>query len=83
MATSSIASAQTTRKDRMTTSMIDRPDFTGLRAMYINCTLKRSPDRSHTQGVIDRSVAIMETSGVSVDQIRAVDHDIATGADRI
>ncbi len=55
------------------------PDFTGLRAMYINCTLNRSPDRSHTQGVIDRSVAIMEANGVGVDQIRAVDHDIATG----
>ncbi len=35
------------------------PDFTGLRAMYVNCTLTRSPGRSHTQGVIDRSVAIM------------------------
>lgn len=34
----------------MTASMIEKPDFTGLRAMYINCTLKRSPDRSHTQG---------------------------------
>lgn len=37
------------------------------------------PGLSHTQGVIDRSVAIMEANGVSVDQIRAVDHDIATG----
>ena len=59
--------------------MIEKPDFTGLRATYINCTLNRSPGRSHTQGVIDRSVAIMEANGVSVDQIRAVDHDIATG----
>jgi hypothetical protein len=50
----------------------EKPDFTGLRAMYINCTLHRSPDR--TQGVIDRSVAIMEANGVGVDQIRAVDH---------
>jgi hypothetical protein len=59
--------------------VVEKPDFTGLRAMYINCTLNRSPDRSHTQGVIDRSVAIMEANGVDVDQIRAVDHDIATG----
>ncbi|KOX04980.1 flavodoxin family protein [Micromonospora profundi] len=63
----------------MTATTIEKPDFTGLRAMYINCTLNRSPGRSHTQGVVDRSVAIMEASGVSVDQIRAVDHDIATG----
>ena len=34
--------------------------FDGLRAMFINCTLKRSPERSHTEGLIDRSRAIME-----------------------
>jgi hypothetical protein len=30
-------------------------DFTGLRALFINCTLKRSPELSHTQGLIDIS----------------------------
>jgi multimeric flavodoxin WrbA len=54
-------------------------DFAGLRAMYINCTLNRSPARSHTQGLIDRSVALMRRNGVEVDSIRAVDHDIAIG----
>ena len=54
-------------------------DFTGLRALYVNCTLKRSPEVSNTQGLIDVSVAIMETNGVSVDQFRAVDHDLAPG----
>ena len=44
--------------------MDDSPyDFTGLRAMYINCTLNRSPEPSHTQGLVDRSVAIMEARG--------------------
>ncbi len=55
------------------------PRFSGLRALFVNCTLKRSPDVSNTQGLIDRSVGLMEQEGVSVDQIRAVDHDIATG----
>jgi multimeric flavodoxin WrbA len=50
-----------------------------LRAMYINCTLKQSPELSHTQGLIDRSVALMQAQGVTVDQVRAVDHDIAPG----
>jgi multimeric flavodoxin WrbA len=54
-------------------------DFSGLRAMYINCTLKRSPDRSHTQGLVDLSTAIMDKHGVEVEVLRAVDHDIATG----
>src|SRR5215468_5560100 len=50
-----------------------------LRALFINCTLKRSPERSHTQGLIERSTAIMARNGVSVDVLRAVDYDIATG----
>jgi len=54
-------------------------DFSGLRALYVNGTLKRSPELSHTQGLVDRSAAIMSRHGVQVDQIRAVDHDIATG----
>src|SRR5438132_13754207 len=54
-------------------------DFSALRALYINCTLKRSPEQSHTQGLADRSIGIMERNGVSVDRVRALDHDIATG----
>jgi multimeric flavodoxin WrbA len=54
-------------------------DFSDLRALYINCTLTRSPGRSHTQALIDRSVAIMEANTVTVDQVRAVDHDLAPG----
>ena len=53
-------------------------DFSDLRAIYINCTLKRA-ESSHTQGLADRSIAIMERNGVAVEVIRAVDHDIATG----
>jgi multimeric flavodoxin WrbA len=56
-----------------------RWDFSDLRAIYVNCTLKRSPAPSHTQGLADRSIAIMERSGVTVDQFRAIDHEIATG----
>src|ERR687886_1564974 len=56
-----------------------RWDFSDLSAVYINCTLKRSPESSHTRGLADRSIAIMEKNGVAVDVIRAVDRDIATG----
>jgi multimeric flavodoxin WrbA len=54
-------------------------DFSDLRALYVNCTLKRSPEPSHTQLLMDRSMAIMRANGVTVDHVRAVDHDIATG----
>jgi hypothetical protein len=56
-----------------------RWDFSDLSAIYINCTLKRSPEVSNTQGLADPSIAIMEKLGVSVEVVRAVDHEIATG----
>jgi hypothetical protein len=59
--------------------MAENPSYDDLRALVINCTLKRSPELSHTEGLIDRSRAIMEKQGVDVTVLRAVDHDIATG----
>lgn len=53
--------------------------FDDLRALFINCTLKPSPQRSHTAGLIENARAIMEKQGVAVDVLRAVDHDIAHG----
>ena len=54
-------------------------DFTGLKATFVNCTLKRSPEPSHTQGLVDASAAIMRKHGVEVSEIRLIDHDVATG----
>ena len=54
-------------------------DFSGLQALFVNCTLKRSPERSHTQGLADRSIEIMRRQGVTVETVRAIDHEIATG----
>ncbi len=58
---------------------MEAPDYTGLRAMFINCTLKRSPELSHTEGLVEASAAVMRKHGVEVEILRAVDHDIATG----
>lgn len=57
----------------------DEYRFDDISALFVNCTLKKSPERSHTQGLIDRSRSIMDQRGVSTELIRAVDHDIATG----
>jgi hypothetical protein len=35
------------------------PRYDDLSALFFNCTLKPSPQLSHTQGLIDRSAAIM------------------------
>jgi multimeric flavodoxin WrbA len=60
-------------------SQADEHDFTGIRATFLNCTLKRSPEVSNTQGLVDASATVMRRHGVEVETIRAVDHDIATG----
>ncbi len=54
-------------------------DFSDLSTLFLNCTLKKSPEMSHTQGLVDISKAIMENSGMSVDVLRPVDYDIAFG----
>ncbi len=54
-------------------------DFSELTALFINCTLKRSPAVSHTRGLMDVAVEIMERNGVSVEVLRAVDHDLVPG----
>ena len=45
----------------------------------MNCTLKRSPQPSHTEGLIELSSGIMRRWGVVADALRPVDHEIATG----
>lgn len=56
-----------------------RWDFSDLRALFINCTLKRSPEMSHTEGLMKISQSIMDKNGVSTEMIRLVDHDVAIG----
>jgi multimeric flavodoxin WrbA len=56
-----------------------RWDFSDLRAVFLSCTLKRSPERSHTEGLMALSRAILEKNGVSTELIRVVDHDVASG----
>jgi multimeric flavodoxin WrbA len=47
--------------------------------MFVNCTLKKSPALSHTEGLMHLAMNIMKKENVSVDIIRLVDHDVATG----
>jgi multimeric flavodoxin WrbA len=59
---------------------MDQPArYDDLTAVFINCTLKRSPELSHTQGLMDRSIALMRSQGVGVENVRLIDHDVATG----
>src|SRR6056297_2357914 len=57
----------------------NRTDFSDLRAAYVNCTLKPGDRPSHTALLMGTSAEIMRRNGVTVDEIRPVDHRIAFG----
>ncbi len=54
-------------------------NFSDLRALFLNCTLKKSPQLSHTEGLMQIAKTIMEKNGVAVELLRPVDYDIAYG----
>lgn len=53
--------------------------YDDLRAVIFNGTLKRSPEPSHTDGLLAIPRRIFERTGVSVHQVRTVDHEIPAG----
>jgi multimeric flavodoxin WrbA len=54
-------------------------DYSDLRAVFLNGTLKRSPQESHTAGLIEISAGIMRRLGLGVDIVRMVDHVVPPG----
>ena len=52
-----------------------------MRALIINCTLKRSPQPSNTEALARVVAEAMESDGVTVEWVRAVDHDIKPGVE--
>lgn len=63
----------------MTEASDPRTTYDDLRAVYVNCTLKPSPEQSHTGGLMQTSIDLLRGQGVTVEEIRAVDHAIAPG----
>ena len=54
-------------------------DFSDLKALSINCTLKTSPQGSHTDKLLGVAEAILVRNKVALEQVRLVDHTIAPG----
>ena len=52
-----------------------------MRALIINCTLKPSPQPSNTEALARVVAEAMESDGVTVEWVRAVDHDIKPGVE--
>ncbi len=53
--------------------------YDDLLALFVNCTLKPSPEPSHTQLLMEASQAIMVAQGVVVEHVRAEDLVLAPG----
>ncbi|OBX17670.1 MULTISPECIES: flavodoxin family protein [Bizionia] len=56
-----------------------KSDFKGLKALFINCTLKKFPQKSHTETLINVSKTIMDKEGVKTEVIRFIDENVAVG----
>lgn len=50
-----------------------------LHALFLNCTLKRSPEVSNTQALIHKVAALLAESDVDSETIRVVDHAVKFG----
>jgi len=58
----------------------DNPhDYSDLRAVVINTSLKRQAGKSHTKLLLDVAGRIMEKNAVSVSHIHMLDHQVAFG----
>ena len=57
----------------------NRTNYSDLKALTINCTLKPSPGGSHTDKLLGVAEAILVRNGITLEQVRLVDHDIAPG----
>lgn len=59
--------------------MNETTHFNDLKAIFINCSIKKDINQSHTQHLVAKAAAIMKAEGVSVEHIYALDHTIAFG----
>ena len=51
-----------------------------LKAVLLNCTLKKSPAPSHTQGLIHIVIGHLHDLGVSTEVLRPVDYTSPSGS---
>lgn len=47
-----------------------------VRALILNCTLRRTPSKSQTQTLTDKAVTLLQSEGVECELVRVIDHDI-------
>lgn len=61
--------------------MSKKADHPKLKAVLLNCTLKRSPAESNTQALIDMVVGHFDKLNVESETVRVVDHYVPVGVE--
>ncbi|WP_406670833.1 flavodoxin family protein [Methanolobus sp. ZRKC4] len=51
----------------------------GLKALFLNCTLKRSPEISNTRALVDKAVKLFSEMDIETEIIRVVDYNVKFG----
>ena len=62
--------------------MTNANEFSDLKALFINCTIKYDKKQSHTLRLLNRAAGVMESQGVKVEMLHALDYDIAFGMEK-
>jgi len=52
-----------------------------LKAVFLNCTLKASPEDSNTEALARVVDEALEADGIATEFVRVVDHDVRPGRD--
>jgi multimeric flavodoxin WrbA len=52
-----------------------------LKAVLLNCTIKKSPEVSNTQALMDRVTEVLESQDVDCESIRVVDYSVPFGVE--
>ena len=55
------------------------PQFSGLSAVLLNCSLVHDPSKSHTRRLLSRVAGVMDAEGVAVELIHMLDHRVGFG----
>jgi len=58
---------------------LDADAGAGLTALGLNCTLKKSPETSHTEALMGQVLGLLSEHGVETEVLRPVDYAIAFG----
>ncbi|KPV41868.1 flavodoxin [Thiohalorhabdus denitrificans] len=57
----------------------NRTDYSDLRALFVNTSLKKAGEESHTRLLMEVSGEIMARNGVAVDHLHLLDHQVPPG----